>query len=478
MVEKYSNTQKDMIAAIFKAINDRQTLSMQEIFGDSINLEVLDKLSKELIQYKKELQQAFNKMKDTMVSQGKYLTQLRTREELEKGDILSRISDLISLIDAMQNDQGTANIDIQSFFNSFFPNLDSSFYQNETQINAISQFIFKYQSLKDRILDTQELLGQTAEKIRGDKMSYGILLENANSQLKGKDAAKLLKLSREQFEQFERLNPDLFELAISRRHAEKGKEVSSQDNSQWEGKEGTVSRLQLRKGISSSIVYERMKMIFGENFADGNDILDQIYAVNSRNEAIKTRDVYNILFSNSLSKNENFKNIGSGRKLEMLFDPEFRNTILDYMENNQTINGNFSKQNLVTQLINFDTSKYKNNAENIYGHATGDVNFITKNGPEAIQLKFKNDFQPWNGAGIQGALDAINIIRTLYETMSNPNNIQNGQLSNAFMDQLGITSEFLMEDPRINSAIGEMAYQEAGDLFNSIDQEYTITGFI
>jgi len=28
-------------------------------------------------------------------------------------------------------------------------------------------------------------------------MSYGILLQNANSNLKGKDAAKLLKLSRE-----------------------------------------------------------------------------------------------------------------------------------------------------------------------------------------------------------------------------------------------------------------------------------------
>jgi len=34
--------------------------------------------------------------------------------------------------------------------------------------------------------------------------------------------------------------------------------------------------------------------------------------------------------------------------------------------------------------MGFDTSKYKNNAENIYAHATGDTNFITKNGPEAI----------------------------------------------------------------------------------------------
>ena len=364
MANQYSNTQKDMIAAIFKAINERQILSMQEIFGDSINLQVLDKLSKELEQYRKELQQAFVKMRKTMISKEKYLTQLRTKQELAEGDILSRISDLISLFDAGLNDQGNFNINIQDFFKSFFPDLNSSFYQNDDQINAITQFIFKYQSLKDRILDTQELLGQTAEKIRGDKMSYGILLQNADSNLKGKDAAKLLKLSREQFEQFERLNPDLFELAISRRQAKKGQEVSSQDNSKWKGQEGNVSKLQLRRGISSSTIYERMKLTFGENFAESTDILDQIYAVNSRNEAIKTRDIYNILFSNDLNRIKNFEGIGSGRKLEMLFDSKFRTTILDYIENNQTVNGNFNKKNLVTQLMGFDTSKYKNNAIN------------------------------------------------------------------------------------------------------------------
>lgn len=470
----YNNTQKDIIATIFKALNERQNILLQDIFGD-ITEKDLEKIEEQLNLYRKELQLAFNNMRSTMVEQGKYLTQLRTKKELEQGDIVSRISDLISAISTKQHnlEENEFGIDIREFFNTFFPNLNTNLYQNDDQISAISQFIFKYQSLKDKILETQEILGKTTEKIRGDKLYYGILLERADPSQKGKDASKLLKLSREQFEKFERENTDLFEIALSRRKTKQG-----QEDSEWFGSEGQASKLQLRRGIKSSTIYERMKQTFGEGFDQGKDILDQIYAVNSRNEAVKTKDVYKILFSDSLKNSDNFQGVSQGRKLEMLFDPKFQSVISDYIENNtiNNLNGNFNRQNLVSKLKEFDTSKYKNNAENIYAHATGDINFFINNQNEAWQLKYKNEFQPWNGSGIQGALDAISIIRTLYTTMSNPGVLQGGNLQDAFLSKLGLTTDFFETDPRIQAATKEMVYEEVNDMFSS-EMTYTIRGF-
>ena len=479
----YSDVQKDMIAAIFKAINERQNLLIDNIFGNDIDLKELDRLERQLKQYQRELEQAFNNMKDTMISREKYLTQLRKKEDFEKGDILSRIGDLIQILEVNASNSQLENfgIDIKDFFSTFFNSLDQNLYQNDQQISAISNFIFKYQGLKDKILDVQELLGDTTEKIRGDKMYYGILLERADSTLKGKDASKLLKLSREQFEEFERKNADLFEINISRRELKKqykGDELANkEENKYWQGKEGHASRLSLRRGISSATIYERMQQTFGVDFDKNNDILDQVYAVNSRNEAVKTRDIYTILFDDKLAKTDAFKNISSGRKLEMLFDKDFRSSVINYIENNTTINGNFNKSNLILQLQNLDTSKYSKNTENIYGHATGDVNFDFGNKNEAIQLKFKNEYQPWNGIGIQGALDAMSIVRTLYKAMSDPSILQGANLQDVFLNNLGITSDFIMNDPRIKAATDEMIYQEAENIFSS-EQSYNIVGFI
>ena len=451
----YSDYSKDMIYAISEALSKHQKLALSDIFGDTTGADLI-KLAGKLNQLKKELEDKFQDLRKEMDKD--FLTEYDKSQKSED-DIFSQIVKLI-------NSQDITKIDIKVYLNNE-TSLNAKYFSNDQQIMAIQNFATKYQALKEQIIGVQEKLGTIMENVRGDKMQYGILL-----QLKGgKDAAKMVKLSRAQFDEFEQKNKDLFEIGITKRDYDKKTET-------WSGSEGTVSNLQLKRGVSADTIYSRMKTLFGADFDQGQDILDQVYAVNKDGMAIKTRDVYKMLFSDSFTKqNTNFQNINAGRKLELLFDSQFHDEIVNYMNSNSLINKKghygFDKQNLITQLSNFDTSKYKN-GENIYAHATGDVNFKINGQAEAWQLKLKGSYLPWNGQGIDGALNALSILSTLYGVMSNPTGFNNGSYQNAFFNNLGLNQNSFMADPRVQSTISDYAYQSVGDMFQSANNFTTV----
>ena len=310
------------------------------------------------------------------------------------------------------------------------------------QYKSMISFMEKYYDLKQSFFTASSKFNERTEMIRGDKQYYGIFLEAAKDKkgnlLDKTQTDRFMVLSRQQFEQFEQLNPDLFGIEISQRYQKRSGNISKS--------EGTVQKFGLKSGITSQDVYKKMISTFGENGV--TDILDQIYTTTNEGKALSYREVFTQL---SQSNNENLQGVKTARRLEMMFDPNFR----ENLKQGQDVN-------LAAQVLN--KNDYK---ENVYGAATGDVNFKTQQGNVvALQLKYKGaDFLPWNNQGFQGMIDGFNTFIAMGQMFTNGDNgrqrvaelLGSDEEASKIAEQLG-------EDPRfyeaIESVIGEFTVDE------------------
>lgn len=466
----------DMNTAIGRAVYQGNGEAIVNKFNGKYKKK-LEEYLKELINNRKELEDLFEDMRINMEKFA--LTAVGFAENFRSEDIISRIYDVINYIDRDNLDYKKINLAelLQQ------TKVDSTFYNSKLKLESIQKFIDKYFDVRDKFLDVSEEVGASSQIIRNDTAYYGILLSNVyNKDLKTQQS-HLLKITREQFEQFERQNLDLFELSVSRLQPEKGTEYYDENGNKrrwrWSGREGRAQTYGLRKDVSAQQVYERMLNTFGQ---EANvDILDTIYAFNpTTKQAIRTREVFNLLNDNTLINNKqgsNFDGLGGGRRLEILFDPKLRKEVSSMLQANN-LTTTLTKKNLASFLNNstqFDTSKYRG-SENVYGNATGDVNFNFGFGDEAWQLKFKGASSPWHGLGYQGQIDSLRAMINLCDTVkSDPQKILNiGENGGALFNSEADAVAAFESNSRAMNSLQEMGVEQIQDDFLSYNwDEYT-----
>ena len=431
------------------------TLDMKTSIGRAIvkgrGKQIVNKFNKD---FKHELEELLvdlkinqNKLEDLYDAMREAFGKEALTKELMSNSIITQIYDVIRDID--KGDIESFDLNLMNLLQD--KGADISYINTDEKIQAISNFLDQYFITRDRFLDSQEMLASSTQTIRGDTPYYGILLSSVRTPEQNKKMDKLLKISQEQFSEFEILNADLFELSMSRYKAKKG-ETGPNGERLWEGSEGYIQKYQLRKDVSAQEVYDRMRATFGEE-AMKTDILDSIFAVNQTDKtAISTRDIFNVLM-NDVNDNKdeskgpigNFAGLGGGRRLEILFSKPVRQQVSKMMQS-----GNLTKDNLLNFLNDskrLDTKPYRG-SENTYAYATGDVNFNFGNGEvEGWQLKFKGSM-PWNGQGYNGGTEAISTLIGLCDQVeTNPDMINNIGLNGGPM--------FLTEQDAVVSLTGD-----------------------
>lgn len=436
---KFLSVERDINALIISAIQNSNG-DIDQFLNYFKDLKELKELSRTLAKNRDELEVLFNEMKEAF-----------NKAHFTGGEENQETTALLSLMKDVANQTADRNDIEKNLAIGLFENDQYNPLIGMEQYKSMINFMERYWDLKQSFFSASSKFNERTEQIRGDKQYYGIFLEAAkNSQgelLNKNQTDRFMILSRQQFEQFEKENPDLFDIQISERFMKRSGGMSRS--------EGTVRSFGLKSGISSQEIYQKMIATFGENGV--SDILDQVYATTNNGDKLKYRNIFEQLRG---STDESLQKFNASRRLEMLFDSDFRNQII--------------AGSSVKDAISFiNTSKY---GENIFGAATGDVNLQTQNGVIALQLKYKNDqFLPWNNQGFQGMIDGINTFVNIGEKFLNGNEgrqlAQDLLFSNSdeeYLIQKIASNQRLLGD--IQDAMGDFTIQQfAGDNFFSSD---------
>lgn len=340
-------------------------------------------------------------------------------------------------------------------------------------MTALNTFGDKYQKFKNNFLKHQETVNATNEAIRGDKEYYQIFFRDVTGGRGTERQDRLIQIARTDFERFEKQNPDLFEMSLK---VQKNKKTI----------EGKFNEYNLKRDLDPSKVYQALINTIGNNGKkiESIDLLDRIYAVaniDGKQQAISTRNIAKVLMSKDLTEsapelyNAQQGGMGPGRRLEMLFDPQIRNSIAQgfargtirhenqLLEFFKTGKGGFNDVDLISL-------KHQIQTENLYGGAGGDV--IYRQGENIIggQLKAKTGSgSPWNGAKVNAIFqneafffDFATRIQTYFDNSNNNKPIE--KQAQEIAEKLGWTAinrhDDTTEDEVINAAQSLLSSEE------------------
>ena len=329
----------------------------------------LDKL-KEYLKTLQENQDKLNYLEEQFI---KNMTQSQKSEFFKSGGILDQL-EIVQFF----------GFDLDEYISQYYSDYDKN----------VQDFLKTYVKTKHDFLDIADKIQTKNANIMGtnpENQYYTIFLKN--TQKDGAQLEKMIRITREQYDQFEKANPQFFKRTSSGGYELKFKEANAQ------------------------AVYDQMKITLGEE--NMVDILDQVYAVNNRNSEqqynLTTRTLYHFLEQNKTLIEDQFGNklsslSAESRRIELLFDNQLINGIQQIVMNNGQINGNnlqIKGSDIIdwfkTSNINFNNFK----GENIAGAVAGDIQFMQNGVQNDYQMKMLKGYVPFHGRGYQAVMNNI-----------------------------------------------------------------------
>lgn len=315
--------------------------------------------------------------------------------------------------------------------------LSNNAISDKTFQNDISSYINNYNRMYNGMINATEEVNSIMEKFRGDRMLYGI-----------GTSSSLSIMSRTAYSELERNNRDLFELKYNYNEKTKAYTLSQL--------QFTDEKYHLATGNTN---YSTLKDRIYKLSEERNDIINNILPYNNPSIKDKTfKQTWDTLRTTKIFSSQaegktaeelgNMKNISkyawAARKLEYLFSPDLN-------------------------LEDLSSLNYKiNNAENILGFATGDVNIATTiNGQDykfALQMKYYNGTQPWNGTSISSLQNSLKFLSNkdgLFSEFANAinNNNDTNSMNRFFKEKFNYSLDKMEE---LNSAF---AYNQINNIF-------------
>ena len=226
------------------------------------------------------------------------------------------------------------------------------------------RFINNYNRMNDIMLQSADEITAIMEGFRGDKLLYGI-----------GTTSSLTIMTATEYSKFERNNRDLFRLQFSEHGTLQNLSLDMN---------AVIDTAKLQKESRSDLIRNRLK---------NNNIVNNLFENSELRQTwnqLKSAKLYN---KNMYGKSdqeamENYsarqRSLWRARRLEHLFED-------DVLEGNiQKIDRRFSNQ------------------ENITGFATGDFNFQIDDSKFALQFKYFNGKDSWNGVSINSIKQSLN----------------------------------------------------------------------
>lgn len=407
------------------AIREGRSNELVKRFSDAKYMDKLQQFKKTLINNQNKLNNAYKKLNKNTIKLFE-----------DSGGILDQIESIIA-------EYGLNNMESIELLREI---LQKDYMQDEFSQDELD-FIELYIQTKLEFFNISDELQSDNANIIGtnpQNQYYCIFLDNIQGN-DGEEFSKFMQLTRQQYDDFEKANPDLF---------------TRRANGKYELKLGQVS---------VNDVYGRMQSMFG----DVPDILDQVYAASSKQGKqyqLQTRTIYNFLKSNAntlVDKNNNILKdtvIKNSRQLELLFDKDLISNIQSLAMSSTKIKDNkliLDKTQVNNIFKTLDFNKYQH--ENLGGLVGGDLQFARNGEQYDYQIKYKGTNMPWNGRTYNGVINHINTyIQTGQKFMSDPTQLTN--LAEGLMNEDQFLN-YLDASPTAYTAMEEISYQTVVDSF-------------
>ena len=256
------------------------------------------------------------------------------------------------------------------------------------------QFINDYNKMNDILLQASDEITKIMEEFRGDNLLYGIGTVNS-----------FTIMTADNYSKFERENRDLFKLQFSKTGRLTGLALTDEED---------LKKIANNNGIKNPTQLLKNRLENNENIVSN---LFQDSELKKAWNKLKSAQLYNKNMR-GLS-NEEIKERYNSRQSSL-----WRARRLEHLFESDVLEGNIQKIN----------KKYSNQ-ENITGFATGDVNFFMEHANKqynfALQLKYFNGKQGWNGTSVNSVVESLkfftnkdNIFQQfkedIYESAKNP----------------------------------------------------------